>query len=621
MPQQVFSVFCLVYGLLVSSLPVCEAQSKKDYWQQEVSYCMEVSLDVKTDQLTGSQTIKYRNNSPETLEKIFFHLYLNAFQPGSAMDVRARTLPDPDPRIGSRISRLNPRETGFQHILKLTQDGTDLDFEVAGTILEVKLAKPIKPGQSSRFDMQYEAQIPIQVRRTGHDNQEGIRYSMSQWYPKLCEYDKRGWHADPYIAREFYGVWGDFDVRININAAYTVAASGVLVNAEKIGHGYSNAFTPARDELTWHFIAKNVHDFVWAADPEYTHDTHTCADGVILHAFYRPHLSFTDNWQALLPIMEEALSYINANFGKYPYPVYSFIQGGDGGMEYPMATLITGNRSLTSLVGVSVHEILHSWFQMVLGFNESYYYWMDEGFTNYAAERVMRYLRSKRLIPGTPDPFPFEGFYAGYNNLVMADLQEPLSTHADHFENHASYSISAYAKGAVFLNQLEYVIGKPAFDKGMLAFFEAWKFKHPDDNDFIRVMEKVSGLELDWYKDYMIYTTKTIDYAIDTVESSGQTSTITLHRLSAMPMPIDIIIICKGGTTLYYTIPLDIMLGAKTETAEDGSVVQVLPDWTWVDPYYSFQVPLGTDQMLSVSIDPSRRMADLDRENNSWILP
>jgi len=196
-----------------------------------------------------------------------------------------------------------------------------------------------------------------------------------------------------------------------------------------------------------------------------------------------------------------------------------------------------------------------------------------------------------------------------------------LSTHADHFENHASYSISAYAKGAVFLNQLEYVIGKPAFDKGMLAFFEAWKFKHPDDNDFIRVMEKVSGLELDWYKDYMIYTTKTIDYAIDTVESSGQTSTITLHRLSAMPMPIDIIIICKGGTTLYYTIPLDIMLGAKTETAEDGSVVQVLPDWTWVDPYYSFQVPLGTDQMLSVSIDPSRRMADLDRENNSWILP
>jgi hypothetical protein len=618
MSLRFISTICLVSALLCSYLSTASVPTDKTYWQQEVKYEMEISLDVKTNRFSGKQTVKYQNNSPETLDKVFFHLYFNAFQPGSAMDVRSRTLADADPRIGSRISRLTENEIGFQKILSLTQNGTKVNFKVEGTILEVDLSRPIRPGQSVKFDMEYEAQVPIQVRRSGRDNAEDIRYSMAQWYPKLCEFDERGWHADPYIAREFYGVWGEFDVTIILDAGYTVAASGELQNASKIGHGYAPSRGAQSQKNTWHFKAKDVHDFVWAADPDYVHDVHICSNGLELHSFYQPNELFDQNWQALLPIMEEAFRYINQHFGQYPYPVYSFIQGGDGGMEYPMATLITGHRSLTSLVGVSVHELMHSWYQMVLGFNESYYYWMDEGFTNYAAERVMNHLRSKGLIPGDPDPMPFESFYSGYIDLVMSGVEEPLSTHADHFENAGAYGAAAYQKGALFLHQLEYVIGKPDFDRGLLDFFDTWKFKHPDDNDFIRVMERSAGLELDWYKDYMVYSLKTVDYAVDSVFSHQGQTAILLSRLGAMPIPVDVVINVKGGTQLCYTIPLDIMRGSKLETAPNGKPYTVLPDWDWVNPYYLFEVPFTNDQIQSVTIDPFQRMLDLDRTNNAW---
>lgn len=612
---------CLLYGLCAVHSVVYGQTAIKNYWQQEIQYTMTADMDVRSNRFTGHQAMVYRNHSPETLDKVYFHLYLNAFQPGSEMDVRSQYIPDPDPRIGSRISKLTPEQIGYQHIQRVTQNGSDLEFEVRGTILIVILKTPLKPGKSTRLELDYEAQVPIQIRRNGRDNAEGIRYSMSQWYPKLCEYDTRGWHADPYISREFYGVWGDFDVSIRLDSSYTVAASGLLINSGTKSPASTSKPRANENKRTWHFVAKRVHDFVWAADPDYVHDTHTCADGVVLHAYYQPHENFKSNWQQLLPIMEEAMHYINAHFGQYPYPVYAFIQGGDQGMEYPMATLITGHRSLTSLVGVSVHELMHSWYQMVLGFNESYYYWMDEGFADYGAERVMNHLRELQLIPGEPNPVPYETAYLQYLQLVMGGLEEPLCTHADHFESNSAYSIGAYTKGTIFLNQLEYVMGKPAFDQGLLDFFNTWKFKHPNDNDLIRVMEKASRLELDWYKDYMIYSTKSIDYGIDTVYASGGRAVVRLSRYFFMPMPVDIEIILKDGTTVDYTIPLDLMLGAKIETSSEGMLYTVLPYWPWVNLDYSFEADISFDQIESVRIDPSGRLADLDPQNNVWPAP
>jgi hypothetical protein len=615
-----YRTLCLLGVVMILSPRPVSGQSKKYYWQQQISYKMDVKVDVEKNQFTGKQTIRYKNNSPDVLTKVFFHLYLNAFQPGSEMDVRSRTLPDPDPRVADRILYLKPDEIGYQNIRRLTQNGIPLRHETVGTILEVDLARPILPGRSAEFVMEYDAQIPLQVRRNGRDNKEGIRYSMSQWYPKMCEYDPDGWHANPYIGREFYGVWGDFDVTITLDADYVVAASGVLMNAKQIGHGY--AIEPANkpDLLSWRFVANDVHDFVWAADPEFKHDVHRSANGIVLHTFYEEHPEFSNNWKALPGIMEEAFNFINARYGKYPYPVYSFIQGGDGGMEYPMATLITGRRSLTSLVGVAVHELLHSWFQMVLGFDESHYYWMDEGFTDFAETKVMEHLKSKGLIPGEVSEFPYEGSYNNYKNLVEQGIEEPLSTHADHFEFNTAYGIGAYIKGSIFLNQLEYVIGKPAFEKGMLDFFNAWKFKHPDVHDFIRVMEKSSGLELDWYKEYMVYSIKTIDYSVDSVFATEKGTGVLVNRAGKMPMPIDIYVELKNGTQHWYNIPLDIMRGNKKELVHDKSPA-LLPDWPWVNPAYEMVIPFSLDQIESISIDSSLRMADLNRDNNVWPVP
>ena len=191
-------------------------------------------MDVNTHQFKGHQLLDYTNNSPDTLLRVFYHLYFNAFQPGSMMDVRSRTITDPDGRIMDRISKLGPDEIGYLKVSTLEQDGIPLSFNITGTILEVELAKPLLPNATVRFDMQFQGQVPVQIRRSGRDNAEGVAYSMSQWYPKISEYDYRGWHANPYVGREFYGVWGDFEVKLHIDKDYTVAASGYLQNPQAI---------------------------------------------------------------------------------------------------------------------------------------------------------------------------------------------------------------------------------------------------------------------------------------------------------------------------------------------------------------------------------------------------
>ena len=270
------------------------------YWQQQADYTMDIDMDVKTYQYKGKQNIKYTNNSPDILDKVFYHLYFNAFQPGSEMDVRAQNIKSPDrrfaPNIGtkenpiyeSRIAKLKPDEIGYIKIKSLKQNGKKLQYDIVGTIATVALNKPIQPGETVEFDMVFDAQVPIQIRRSGRNNQEGVALSMAQWYPKLAEYDDEGWHAYSYISREFHSVWGNYDVKITIDKDYTIGGTGYLQNADDIGHGYTTKEVNVRGKkLTWHYFAPNVHDFTWAADPEYIHDTFQVPDGPMLHFFYK----------------------------------------------------------------------------------------------------------------------------------------------------------------------------------------------------------------------------------------------------------------------------------------------------------------------------------------------
>ncbi|MEX1240822.1 MAG: M1 family metallopeptidase [Cyclobacteriaceae bacterium] len=580
-------------------------------WQQRVEYDMDVRLDVNTHKLTGTQKLSYYNNSRDTLRKTYYHLYFNAFQPGSMMDVRSRNIQDPDPRVGNRISKLKEDEIGYQHIQSLKQDGKEVSFNIVGTILEVTLNKPIMPSGRAVFDMEFEAQVPVQVRRSGRNNREGIAYSMTQWYPKMAEYDYMGWHAYPYVAREFHGVWGDFDVSITIDPRFVIGGTGILQNPEKIGHGYEkNAGSVKRPsgDLTWNFVAKNVHDFAWAADPDYKHEIVRVPKGPELHFFYQPGEKTNDNWTTLKEFAIPHFEFMNKTFGQYPYEAYSIIQGGDGGMEYPMCTLITGERSPGSLIGVTAHEVTHSWYQGVLANNEALYPWFDEGFTDFASNESLSFIFDEED--------PHEGSYLGYFSLAKSGLQEPASQHSDHYTTNRAYSTAAYGMGAVFLHQLKYILGENIFYYGIRRYLNTWKFKHPEPVDFIRVMEKVSGLQLNWYLNYFIHTTKTIDYGISTVLENGGNTFVTLERFGDFPMPIDLMVTYKDGAQEMYYIPLSETLGSKP--VENQKLMRNdLDAWPWVNPAYTVRISRKPEEIATIEIDPTRRMADIDRKNNS----
>ncbi|RYY20606.1 MAG: M1 family peptidase [Chitinophagaceae bacterium] len=658
-------VIVLIISLFISNF----SYSQPDRWQQRVKYVMNVDVDVNSNRFTGKQQLEYTNNSPDTLKKVFYHLYWNAFQPNSMMDARSRELgknsrsgrPDWDPRVTDRISRLNESEIGFQKVLSLKMNGVVQDFTMRETILEVKLSRPILPKSKVILDMEFESQVPVQIRRSGRDAANGVRYSMSQWYPKLCEYDYEGWHPTPYVAREFYGVWGDYDVKINIDKTYILGGTGYLQNPNQIGYGYENPGTkvvrPAGNKLTWHFVAPNVHDFMWAADPEYRHLSRIVPGGPTLHVLYNRDENFLKGqferltitrknelgndfnkylesvdkqWQDVLEAANTALPFIEKNFGEYPYKQYSFIHGGDGGMEYPMATLVSGPG-----VGLAFHEWMHSWYQMMLATNESMYAWMDEGFADFATNRVQAFYRETVLMKRAADnptylktldstskllPKYDRGNYMSYFNLAKSGMEEPLTTHADHYNTNFAHATAAYSKGAVFLGQLGYITGDAVRDKILLEYYRLWRFKHPNANDFMRVAENVSGMKLDWYKDYFINSTKTIDYGIDSLWEEGGKSKIRLKMIGKMPMPIDLMIQYKDGSQELAYIPTYLAFGEKP-VEDDKTPRKVFEAWRWTHPTYVLELPRKLSEMKIIEIDPSQRMADLERRNNKLEIP
>ena len=599
----------LVLNILIALfIFVASAQNNTSYWQQKVDYKMEIDMDVENHQYKGTQELTYTNNSPDTLYRVFYHLYFNAFQPGSQMDVRSRTIEDASSKILDRISKLTPSEIGYIRPILLTQDGQNLQFEVVGTILEVLLNTPIPPNTSTVFNMNWDAQVPIQIRRTGRYNAEGVAYSMTQWYPKLAEYDFEGWHAVPYIAREFHGVWGNFDVSIKLDENFIIGGTGYLQNADKKGLGEKSK----RKTRTWHFSAPNVHDFAWAADKDYIHDTYPGPNGVKLNFYYKNNPEILENWKALQPKTADLLAYFNTHIGKYPYKQYSVIQGGDGGMEYAMCTLITGERKLGSLIGVTAHELAHTWFQFLLATNESKHEWMDEGFTSYISNMAMNELMEEEKEN------PNAGSYRSYNYIANSNKEQPQTTQADRYSTNMGYGIAAYSKGAVFLSQLGYVIGKENLDKTLLRYYKEWSFKHPTPNDFIRVAEKVSGAELDWYLMDWTQTTNTIDYGIKEVLLEDTETKVSLERLGLMPMPIDINVTYKDGSIENFYIPLQMMRADKPNPnpRQDWTV---LPDWSWANPTYEFMIE-NDKKIRIITIDASKLMADINLSNNTYEL-
>ena len=581
----------------------------QNYWQQAVDYKMNVEMNVEDYTYTGEQQLTYTNNSPETLHKVFYHLYFNAFQPGSEMAARVNNGKDKNTRFNVNIDSINYNQQGYLKVYDLRQDGKSIQSVLSGTILEVTLIEPIKPGNSTIFSLNFEGKVPDLIRRSGKNSSEGVALSMAQWYPKMAEYDYEGWNAEPYLGREFHGVWGNFDVRITLNKKFTVAASGYLQNPEEVGHGYSEGKGKAKKKkLSWHFYAPNVHDFTWSADPNYIHDTFLGPNGVELHFFYVDNPKYNSKWKKLQPKTAELMEFFNKRLGEYPYKQYTVAQGGDGGMEYAMMTLITGNRSYESLLGVTAHELAHSWFQHVLATNEMKYEWMDEGFTTYISTLAVEEMLNKKSL------FPFSSSYDNYFYLVSSGKEEPQQTNANRYIYNMAYEISAYSKGAIFLAQLGYIIGESKLNKTLKSYFEEFKFKHPTPNDFRRVAERISGIQLKWYLTDWTQTTNTIDYAIKSIDENSENTNIRLKRVGNMPMPLDVLVKFEDGSTSVYYIPIPLMRGEKENPYMLDWVV--LEDWAWAYSEYQIEINKAKGKVSEVLIDPSFYMADINRENN-----
>jgi hypothetical protein len=603
---------------------------KSCYWQQHVDYKMDVTMDVKNYQYKGKQELVYTNNSSDTLKKVYYHLFNNAFQPGSEMDARLQTIKDPDGRMvnkinvdgkdvkESRIKNLKPNEIGYLKISNFKQDGITAVVKTVGTILEVNLAKPILPNSKTTFTLDFDGQVPVQIRRSGRNNVEGVEFSMAQWYPKIAEFDPEGWHADPYIAREFHGVWGNFDVNITIDKEYILGGTGYLQNPNEIGHGYQETgvtvvYPKKAKTLTWHFNAPMVHDFAWAADKNYAHDVVKGPNNVDLHFIYKNTPAVAENWKKLEPLMVEVMAYYNKTVGDYPYKQYSFIQAGDGGMEYAMCTLMLGNGKLEGILGTATHEMGHSWFQHILASNESKHPWMDEGFTTYIEDLALNELATKK------EENPFKGNYGAYYKLVESGKEQPQTTHGDRYDENRPYSISSYVKGSIFLTQLGYVIGQENLNKTVKKYYQDFKFKHPTPNDIKRVAERVSGANLDWYLVDWTETLNTIDYGIAAVNENADKTTVTLERIGRMPMPIDLLVEYTDGTKESFYIPLR-MMSFEKENPTPAITRTVLNDWAWAYPTFEFNISKSKAAIKKITIDPSGLMADVKQSNNVYEL-
>ncbi len=624
-----FAIFTLATNLF----------AQPERWQQQINYKIDASLDVQKNTVKGTEEILYANNSTDTLHKVYFHMYWNAFQPNSNMDARSRELgkttftnrrgeevKDWDMRVRDRIQNLKPEEYGIQKVNTININGKAQQLIEHETILEVVLTQPILPKSSVKMNLSFEAQVPVQIRRSGRDNKEGVRYSMSQWYPKMVEYDYQGWNTNPYIAREFYGVWGNYDVTLRLDKSYMVGGTGVLQNP--------TAPLDKDGNKVWNFKGNTIHDFVWFADNNFKHLSKEVRKGLTLHVYYKAKDAKADSaWANVLWAAEKVLPFMEMKMGAYPYPQYSFIQGGDGGMEYAMATLLVGPS-----LGTAFHEWIHSWYQHILGSNESLFAWMDEGFTSYGEEMVSHYYetnfaaqspyisdaakkqiqvgleRQAKLLPAVQN-----GNYNGYIALAKSGLEEPMSTHADHFNTNYAYSNAAYSKGGTFLGVLGYVMGEAKRDQLMLNYYNTWKFKHPNANDFIRVAEKTSGLQLQWLKEYWVNSTKTIDYGLNDIQVSGNAALISIQRVGKFPMPIEVVVTYKDGSSELHYIPLDLMLGGK---AQEGTLKQINhPEWKWAHPTYTFESTQPLGAIKSIEIDPSHRMPDINRSNNKIEIP
>jgi hypothetical protein len=597
------------------------------YWQQQVDYRVEATLRLPGHRVAGTEWITYRNNSPDTLTELYWHLYQNLFQPLHELRRRARI-------VGAA-----PAPTRGMAIFHLQAQGGELAREVDRTRMRTPLKQPLLPGGrlELRVDWDYEVPTTEVDLRTGR---HGADYALAQWYPQIAIYDERGWDVSPYLGQgEFYLEFGDWDVRLRVPADYVVAATGTLENADsvlgpaelqRLGRASPDSVVhvvtgpisraprrrggPARWR-SWHFVATGVRDFVWTASPTYlwdatrTQGTAEVPGGALVSAFYHP--SERRYWSGAAALARGTMELYSSRLGAYPYPQVTVVSGPVTGMEYPM--LVFGNPGhplLNEPARTLVHELGHQWIPMVVGSNENRYALMDEGMVTFMTARALDTIFGpdalfSRRLPGWLRPLLPSGDerlldQTIYLMAARVGREMPMLTPSDQIPEELYY-VAEYMKPATVLFMLRDVVGPEAFGRALRAFFERWRFRHPEPDDFFNTVEDVAGRNLDWFWEEWFRQTWTLDLALQDVRQvkgpGGWSAQIRLANLGRASMPATVRLELADGSSRDVRVPESVWSGVEEYTV----VVDSLPA-----------------PVRSTLVDPGLMLPDVNRMNDHW---
>ena len=573
-----------------------------DYWQQRADYSISATLDTAARTVTGAVSIKYINNSPDSLRFVWLQVDQNLYRPGS----KGSVINPADSRWGARNFQ------GGYAIDKLTVDGRSAQSHVDDTMMRIDLDKPIAPrGGTATIAMAFSFRVPDHGSdRMGRDS---TLYEIAQWYPRMAVYDDvRGWNTDPYLGQgEFYLEYGDYEYTVTAPAGYVVAGSGLLQNPgevlsatqrERLGKAAAStsviAIISANEAApkatsgtkTWKFRAQNVHDVAWAAAPDMRWDAVSTGPiagndkGVLCQAYYVwPRAG--RGWEDAAENTQWTIRTYSALFHPFPYPQATSVAGPVGGMEYPMFVMVHTAAAAQGAFGTIDHEHGHEWYPMLVGSNERRYAWMDEGFNTY----INAFSNELR----TPSKSAWPAMLTNWKTVQSQGLAAPLMTPPDRLDRTALGAIGYRKPAAVLLTLRNHVVGAEAFDRAFREYTRRWAFKHPTPADFFRTVENVTGRDLSWYWRAFFYTNDVLDLGIDGVTNAtaeGQTvASIAVRRRTSIPFPIIMRLRLADGSTQDVTIPVDIWSTSERVTAEvpvKSNVVGVrlwpdgaVPDW------------------------------------------
>ena len=591
------------------------------YWQNRADYTIRTTLDTATTSVKSEMTLRYTNNSPDTLHFIWLQTEQNAF--------RGKSL---NSFIFSEDSRFGARgfEGGYVFTRMDQRLGTPtaarrvaLKSRVNETVTKLELAAPLAPGRSATIEIAYSFKVPEHgADRMGRD---GSLYEIAQWYPRVAVYDDvRGWNIEPYLGQgEFYLDFGNYELDVTVPAGYIVAATGSLTNPRdvltttQLGRLAQAAYsdTPVRiitaDELqsgaarptksgmlTWKFSAKNVRDAVWAASPDFQWDG-SGWKGIYAFAYYRP--SAAENWKDAADQSRMSIMEYSERWFQYPWPHISAIEGPISGMEYPMIAMENKSEDVYDLYNVVTHEIGHMWFPMIVASNERAFMWQDEGFNTF----INTFSEARRYPKKGDQMERAAGERGNVEQVMRAGVEGPIVMGPDRI-NPQLLGISAYVKPSVGLQLLrQEIMGPEAFDDAFRTYIRRWAYKHPTPSDFFRTMEDVGGRRLDWFWRGWFQENARYDQAVDTViaRQSGDTSKVIVafgNRERGV-LPIRAHFTFTDGSTEDYNYPAEV--------------------WSTNSVRYVRRYNFLGKTLAKLEIDPENRIPDIARANNSWKAP